>query len=177
LDRKLKDSGKALRQAVAATGTAVMDLHGLGPVGAARVLSDVADVTRFPTGRTSRPGTAPPLSMPPAASRSATACRGRGTGGSTACCTSWPSSSCATTPKAGPASGARSPRKDEDGGPAVPQTAAIRRGLPPARRRGQDSRPSPAGTRRPNGNGPGRTRGGGYEIQRGRPQPHDRLFG
>jgi transposase len=49
LDRKLKDSDKALRQAVAATGTALMDLHGLGPVGAARVLSDVADVTRFPT--------------------------------------------------------------------------------------------------------------------------------
>ena len=49
LDRKLKDSDKALRQAVAATGTAPMNLHGLGPVGAARVLSDVADVTRFPT--------------------------------------------------------------------------------------------------------------------------------
>jgi transposase len=30
LDRKLKDSDKALRQAVAATGTALMDLHGLG---------------------------------------------------------------------------------------------------------------------------------------------------
>jgi transposase len=49
LDRKLKDSDKALRQAVAATGTALMDLHGLGPVGAARVLADVADVARFPT--------------------------------------------------------------------------------------------------------------------------------
>ena len=60
-------------------------------------------------GRTSRPGTAPPRSMPPAANRSATACRGQATGGSTACCTSWPSSSCATTPRAGPTSGARSP--------------------------------------------------------------------
>jgi transposase len=49
LDRKLKDSDKALRQAVAATGTALMNLHGLGPAGAARVLSDVADVARFPT--------------------------------------------------------------------------------------------------------------------------------
>ena len=49
LDRKLKDSDKTLREAVAATGTALMSLHGLGPVGAARVLADVADVARFPT--------------------------------------------------------------------------------------------------------------------------------
>jgi transposase len=49
LDRKLKDSDKALREAVAATGTALMSLHGLGPVGAARVLADVGDVARFPT--------------------------------------------------------------------------------------------------------------------------------
>ena len=48
LDRKLKDSDKTLREAVAATGTALMSLHGLGPVGAARVLADVADVARFP---------------------------------------------------------------------------------------------------------------------------------
>jgi transposase len=49
LDRKLKDSDKTLREAVAATGTALMSLHGLGPVGAARVLSDVGDAARFPT--------------------------------------------------------------------------------------------------------------------------------
>jgi transposase len=48
LDRKLKDSDKTLREAVAATGTALMGLHGLGPVGAARVLADVGDVARFP---------------------------------------------------------------------------------------------------------------------------------
>jgi transposase len=49
LDRKLKDSDKTLCEAVAAAGTALMSLHGLGPVGAARVLSDVGDVARFPT--------------------------------------------------------------------------------------------------------------------------------
>jgi transposase len=49
LDRKLKDSDKQLRQAVTATGSALMELYGLGPVGAARVLSDVADIARFPT--------------------------------------------------------------------------------------------------------------------------------
>lgn len=47
LDRKLKDSDKRLREAVAATGTGLLELYGLGPVGAARVLGDVLDVPRF----------------------------------------------------------------------------------------------------------------------------------
>jgi transposase len=37
LNRKLKDSDKQLTEAVTATGTSLMDLYGLGPVGAARV--------------------------------------------------------------------------------------------------------------------------------------------
>lgn len=49
LDRKLKDSEKQLRAAVDATGTGLLELYGLGPVGAARLLGDVVDVTRFPT--------------------------------------------------------------------------------------------------------------------------------
>ncbi|MCW2947281.1 MAG: putative transposase y4pF/y4sB [Actinoallomurus sp.] len=49
LDRKLKDSDKQLREAVKATGTGLMDLYGLGPVGAARVLGEVLDVARFTT--------------------------------------------------------------------------------------------------------------------------------
>ncbi|HEV7935736.1 MAG TPA: transposase, partial [Actinomadura sp.] len=38
-----------LREAVEATGTGLLELYGLGPVGAARVLGEVVDVTRFPT--------------------------------------------------------------------------------------------------------------------------------
>ena len=49
LDRKLKDSEKRLTEAVAATGSKLPDLYGIGPVGAARILGDVGDITRFPT--------------------------------------------------------------------------------------------------------------------------------
>jgi transposase len=47
LDRKLKDSDKRLAEAVAATGSGLPDLYGIGPVGAARILGDVGDIARF----------------------------------------------------------------------------------------------------------------------------------
>jgi transposase len=47
LDRKLKDSSKQLTEAVTATGTGMLDLYGLGPVGAARLLGDIGDIRRF----------------------------------------------------------------------------------------------------------------------------------
>ena len=47
LDRKLKDSDKRLTEAVATTGTSLLDLYGIGPVGAARILGDVGDIARF----------------------------------------------------------------------------------------------------------------------------------
>ena len=46
LRRKAAD--KELRERVAATGTALLDLHGIGPTGADRLLVEVADITRFP---------------------------------------------------------------------------------------------------------------------------------
>jgi len=49
LDKKMNDSDKALRKAVTATGTGLLDLFGIGPAGAARILGDVADVARFAT--------------------------------------------------------------------------------------------------------------------------------
>ena len=49
LDRKLKDSDQRLTEAVAATGTGLPDLYGIGPVGAARILGDAGDIGRFPT--------------------------------------------------------------------------------------------------------------------------------
>jgi len=58
---------------------------------------------------TSRPGTAPPRSKPPQESRTATGSPEPATGGSTGFGTSWRSFSCATTPKAGPTTGASSP--------------------------------------------------------------------
>lgn len=49
LDRKIKDSDKTLRAAVTATGTSLLDLNGIGPAGAGRILGDVLDVSRFAT--------------------------------------------------------------------------------------------------------------------------------
>jgi transposase len=49
VDRKLKDSDKRLREAVTATDTGLLDLYGMGPVGAARLLGDVGDIGRFPS--------------------------------------------------------------------------------------------------------------------------------
>ena len=44
-----KAADKELKELVAATGTSLLDLHGIGPSGAARLLVEVADITRFPT--------------------------------------------------------------------------------------------------------------------------------
>jgi transposase len=44
-----KAADKELNQLLAATGTTLTDLNGIGPSGAARLLVDVGDVTRFPS--------------------------------------------------------------------------------------------------------------------------------
>src|SRR3954453_20997441 len=43
-----KAANKELTELVAATGTALMNLPGIGPSGAARLLVEVGDITRFP---------------------------------------------------------------------------------------------------------------------------------
>jgi len=48
LHARKKAADKELRALVAATGTGLLDLHGIGPSGAARLLVEVADITRFP---------------------------------------------------------------------------------------------------------------------------------
>jgi transposase len=47
--RRSKEADKELKELVVATGTTLMDLHGIGPSGAARLLVEVADITRFPS--------------------------------------------------------------------------------------------------------------------------------
>jgi transposase len=46
--QRTKAADKQLKQLVAATGTTLMQLHGIGPSGAARLLVEVGDITRFP---------------------------------------------------------------------------------------------------------------------------------
>jgi transposase len=43
-----KAADKELKALVAATGTGLLELHGIGPSGAARLLVEVGDITRFP---------------------------------------------------------------------------------------------------------------------------------
>jgi transposase len=47
--QRAKAADKELSQLLAATGTTLTSLHGIGPSGAARLLVEVGDVTRFPT--------------------------------------------------------------------------------------------------------------------------------
>jgi len=45
---RTKTADKELTELVKATGTRLLDLHGIGPSGAARLLVEVGDITRFP---------------------------------------------------------------------------------------------------------------------------------
>ena len=61
VDARIKTAKKQLAALVAETGSALMQLNGIGPSGAARLLGDIGDVSRFPTKGhfASRNGTAP----------------------------------------------------------------------------------------------------------------------
>ncbi len=81
VEKKIKALTKELKSLVQGSGSTLMDLPGVGPIVAARILADVGDVTRFADRNrfASWTGTAP--WMPPPASRSGTGCRGQETGG------------------------------------------------------------------------------------------------
>ncbi|WP_328290098.1 IS110 family RNA-guided transposase [Nocardia aurantiaca] len=49
IDRKTKAADKELRALVLERGSTLMDLHGIGPSGAARLLADTGDIGRFAT--------------------------------------------------------------------------------------------------------------------------------
>ncbi len=49
LEAQMKASKKRIRVAVAASGTTLCDIRGIGPIGAAIILGSVGDITRFPT--------------------------------------------------------------------------------------------------------------------------------
>jgi transposase len=46
--RRKKTADKELRELLSATGSTLTQLHGIGPSGAARLLVEVGDITRFP---------------------------------------------------------------------------------------------------------------------------------
>jgi transposase len=47
IDKKIKTANDQLTELIATTASTVMTLHGIGPSGAARLLGDIADITRF----------------------------------------------------------------------------------------------------------------------------------
>jgi transposase len=47
VDAKLKKINAELKAAVIARGSTLLDVHGIGPAGAARILADVGDIARF----------------------------------------------------------------------------------------------------------------------------------
>jgi len=49
IDPRIKAANKQLRELVEATGSTLLELNGIGPSGAARLLGDIGDVSRFPT--------------------------------------------------------------------------------------------------------------------------------
>jgi transposase len=49
LDKKIKAADKQLTNLLSETGTGLPGLYGIGPSGAARLLGDIGDISRFPT--------------------------------------------------------------------------------------------------------------------------------
>ncbi|MBG0569306.1 IS110 family transposase [Actinoplanes aureus] len=49
IDKKIKVAKQELTDLVAATGSGLMNLHGIGSSGAARLLGDIGDIARFPS--------------------------------------------------------------------------------------------------------------------------------
>ena len=147
-----------LRQVVTATGSGLMDVYGIGPAGAARILADVGDVARFADRdpvrlldwhrrdrRVLRRADPPPAvsSRQPAAQPRALHRRGL------------PDPSRHPRPSVLPAQARR--RQDAStGGPAVPTPATVRCGLPATRRRRRSHRHHDRGDRE---RGPGRALG------------------
>ena len=98
MDRKTKAVKKELTELVTARGSTLLKVPGIGPSGAARLLADVGDVHRFADRDrfASWNGTAPLDAS--SGEQNGTGSPAPGTGASTASCTSWPSSNCATPP-------------------------------------------------------------------------------
>jgi hypothetical protein len=169
VDTKLTAMKVELRAAVRARGSQLMDLFGLGPATAARILSDVGDLARFPD----RNHVASWTGTPPLDASSGDQIRHRGLPGRQPPPQPRPAH---RRHRADPPRHRGPPRlpaqagrvQDTDGGAALPEAKDLRRGLPPAPHRRPDRHQ----------HGPGRALGGVVTVQRGRPvHPGHRLFG
>jgi hypothetical protein len=163
----MKKATAELKAMVLARGSRLMDIHGVGPVVAARILADVGDVARFADRNrfASWTGTAP-LDASSGEQNRHPSLTGRE-----------PSDEPHDPHRRGHPAPTRhrrpgllppqaSRRQETHGSHALPQTPNLRRHLPPAARR-----------RRTTWCRPGRAVRGDSRIQRGRPTPAHRHFG
>nr|WP_240895707.1 transposase [Kineococcus siccus] len=105
IDAKIKAAKKQLTALIALTGSQLLELNGIGPQGRHGCWVTSATSPGSRRRATSRPGTGPHPSTPPAATTTATASCGRATGASTGCCTSPRSCRSVTTRQDGPTTG------------------------------------------------------------------------
>jgi len=176
VDSKLKSLKAELKAAVLARGSHLMDLRGIGPAGAARILADVGDIARFP-GRdhfASWTGTAPldASSGDHIRQRLSRAGNRRMNHVLYVAAITQIRQRLRRAPVLPPqAPGGQ----DRQGRTALPQAAPLRPGLSPAPSRRQAGRSRRGAAIE---GGPGRAHGGVYKILRGRPtHPGHRLFG
>jgi transposase len=157
LDERISATTAQITTAVAASATTLTQLHGIGNLLAGKILALVGSIDRFRSAAAfaSYTGTAP------IEASSGDVIRHRlsraGNRQLNHCYTSWPSPNSATTPLAGPTTGQTRRRQKPPRSIAMSQTAPIRHRLPPSRARCTSR----------HRDGPGRTPGGDYEIQRG----------
>jgi len=153
IHQRKKAANTELKKLVAATGTTLMDVHGIGPSGAARLLVEVGDITRFPNRAhfaswkrhrpdrrlLRRPGTTPPVPSRKPADQPRPAHHGHR-----------PAAQPHRRPRLlRPQEGVR---QDLDGSDAQPETPALRHRLPAHAQRRDHA----------HGDGPGRTPGNNH---------------
>ena len=168
IDRKIKACKKEITALVEAQGSTLLQLHGIGPSGAARLLADVGNIHRFASRDhfASWNGTAPLDASSGQQQRHRLSRAGNRR-------INRALHIMAIVQLRNPTEGrayydaTQGRREDLDGSHAVPQTTPVQHRLPAdAPRPGQHA-----------GNGPGRALGDDTKIQRDRPDPGHRLFG
>ncbi len=136
VDAKLKKIKAELKATVLARGSTLMDIYGVGPAGAARILADVGDVARFADRNrfASWTGTAPWTPRPGEQIRHRLSRAGnRRMNHVAAHRRDRADPSRHRRPRLLPTQARR--RQDPDGSAALPEATPVRRHLPPARRR------------------------------------------
>ena len=172
VEAKIKKSTAELKAIVLARGSHLMDLHGVGPVVAARSLADVGDVTRFADRNrfASWTGTAPLDASSGEQNRHRLSRAGNRRMNHMIHIAAISQIRLDTDGRVYYRRKRAEGKKSARGDP-VPQAQDLRRDLPPAAR-GRTTR-----RRRGRWHGPGRALRGDSSIQRGRPAPAHRHFG